>query len=223
MGLPVNYDACAIVVTNSLGEALNEKKTEASTSPSEIINCYAQDRCSNKVLTLKDRQQLIQLDANGVHSSKSLPSLLSFYVGMPVIIHTRNLSTDLGITNGSQGIVQQFFTAQCPLGFQYGVCVIVEFPYSKVQLSHLPPKHFPITPITWTFTTLLKDINNSQQKFRITRSQLPIQPAFAVIKEKLYQKLLLIYQMVDLLHMLLLPVQQPEKDYVSQNLSQYSS
>ena len=105
MGLPVNYDACAIVVTNSLREALNGKKTEASTSPSEIINCYAQDRCSNKVLTLKDCQQLIQLDANGVHSSKSLPSLLSFYVGMPVIIRTRNLSTDLGITNGSQGIV----------------------------------------------------------------------------------------------------------------------
>ena len=55
MGLPVNYDACAIVVTNSLREALNEKKTEASTSPSEIIDCYAQVRCSNKVLTLKDR------------------------------------------------------------------------------------------------------------------------------------------------------------------------
>ena len=180
MGLPANFDACAIVTTNSLREALNEKKTEVSSSLSEIINCYAQDKCSNKPLTLHDRQHLLQLDMNGMHSSKSLPNLISFYVGMPVILRTRNLSTDLGITNGSQGIVRQIFTEQCSLGFKYGSCVIVEFPYSKVHLSHLPPKHFPITPITWIFTTLLKDINNSQQKLRIIRSQLPIQPAFAV-------------------------------------------
>ena len=63
------------------------------------------------------------------------------------------------------------------MGFTYGVCVIVEFPQSRVQLSHLPPKHFPVTPITWTFTTLL---GNSRQKLRVVRSQLPIQPAFAV-------------------------------------------
>jgi len=180
MGMAINYNACAIVTTNSLREALNERKTEVSSLPSKIINCYAQDKCSNKVLTLEDCQQLVQLDMNGVQSNKSLPSLISFYIGMPVILRTRNLSTDLGITNGSQGIVRQIFTAQCPLGFKYGVCVIVEFPYSKVHLAHLPPKHFPITPITWNFTTLLKNIDNSQQKLRITRSQLPIQPAFAV-------------------------------------------
>lgn len=184
MGLDINYDACAIVVTNSLREALNEKKTEASCSRSQLMNCYALDKCSNRVLTLEDRQRLIQLDANGMGSSKSLPGSITFYVGMPVILRTRNLSTDLGITNGSQGIVRRIFTAECPLGLKYGVCVIVEFPYSKVDLSqhrwHLPPKHFPVTPITWTFTTLLKDSDNPGQKLRITRSQLPIQPAFAV-------------------------------------------
>ena len=63
------------------------------------------------------------------------------------------------------------------MGFTYGVCVIVEFPHNKVHLSHLPPKHFPVTPITWTFTTL---VGKSRQKLCIVRSQLPIQPAFSV-------------------------------------------
>ncbi|KAG9310716.1 hypothetical protein JVU11DRAFT_9315 [Chiua virens] len=48
---------------------------------------------------------------------QSLPSSVALYVGMPVILRLRNLSTDLGITNGSQGI-----------------------------LSDLPPKYFVVTP-----------------------------------------------------------------------------
>ena len=175
MGLPDNYNTCAIVVSNSLRQALNEKKAEACCSRSKLINCYALDKCMNTELTLDQRHRLISIDANGVQSSKSLPGLLLFYIGMPIILRTRNLSTDLGITNGSQGIVRSIFTAQCVMGFNYGVCVIVEFPHSKVNLSHLPPKHFPVTPITWTFTTLL---GSSRQKLCIVQSQLPIQPAF---------------------------------------------
>lgn len=188
MGLPDNYNACAIVVSNSLREALNEKKAEACCSRTKLINCYALDKCTNDELTLDHRRQLISIDANGVGSSKSLPGLISLYVGMPVILRTRNLSTELGITNGSQGIVRCIFTAQCPMDFTYGVCVIVEFPHSKVHLSHLPPKHFPVTPIIWTFTTLL---GNSRQKLRIVRSQLPIQPAFAVTGHSAQGKTLL--------------------------------
>ena len=177
MGLPDNYDACAIVITNSLHEALNEKKAEACCSRSNLTDCYALDKCTNDELTLDHRRQLIAMDANGMQSGKSLPGLISFYVRMPVILQTRNLSTDLGITNGSQGIVHHIFTALCPMGFTYGVCVIVEFPHNKVHLSHLPPKHFPVTPIMWTFTTL---VGKSRQKLCIVRSQLPIQPAFSV-------------------------------------------
>jgi len=39
------------------------------------------------------------------HDFVSLLSVVPLYVGMPVILHVRNLSTDLGITNGSQGIM----------------------------------------------------------------------------------------------------------------------
>ncbi|KAG1894375.1 uncharacterized protein F5891DRAFT_961688, partial [Suillus fuscotomentosus] len=105
----------------------------------------------------------MHLNFNNVKSSNALPGVIPLYVGMPVILRVRNISTYLGITNGSQGI-----------------CAIVEFPASKVQLSGLPPHFFPVVPMTWTFTTLLQDDQGNEHKLRITRHQLPIQPAFAV-------------------------------------------
>ncbi|KIK37428.1 hypothetical protein CY34DRAFT_57414, partial [Suillus luteus UH-Slu-Lm8-n1] len=46
-------------------------------------------------------------------------------------------------------------------------------------LMGLPKGIFPIMPVTWTFTTLLK-CNGSQKKVCITPHQVPIQPAYAV-------------------------------------------
>ncbi|KAG1829120.1 hypothetical protein EV424DRAFT_1317342, partial [Suillus variegatus] len=99
---------------------------------------------------------------------------------MPVILRLHNISTDLRITNGSQGVVRYISTAVCPVGLTYAKCVIVEFPGSKVQLSDLPATCFPVVPVSWTFTSLLKDENGLDRKVCITRYQLPIQPAFAV-------------------------------------------
>ncbi|KAF8426436.1 hypothetical protein L210DRAFT_869176, partial [Boletus edulis BED1] len=99
---------------------------------------------------------------------------------MPVILRLRNLSTDLGITNGSQGIVRKIFTRQCPVGLTYAVCAYVEFPHSRVNLTDLPPKVFIVTPVKWSFTTFLKQADGSEEKVKVTRTQLPIQPAFAV-------------------------------------------
>ena len=164
MGSPDNYDACAIVSTNALREALNKEKATASCSESGSICCYALDKCPNRQLTLQQCQQLINLDTNTIGSSKSLPGSILFYIGMPVILCIRNLSANLGICNRSQGIVRHIFTAECPLKFKYATCVIVEFPLSNVQLPHLLPKHFLITPITWIFTTILQEVDKSQHK-----------------------------------------------------------
>lgn len=40
-------------------------------------------------------------------------------------------------------------------------------------------RNFIITPVKWTFTTLLKQPQGETVKVRICRLQLPIQPAFA--------------------------------------------
>ncbi|KAG2134072.1 hypothetical protein DEU56DRAFT_700395, partial [Suillus clintonianus] len=62
----------------------------------------------------------------------------------------------------------------------YATSCIVEFPHSKLQLPDLPPKHFPISSVSWSFATLLTSESGEQYSHRITRKQLPIQPAFAV-------------------------------------------
>ena len=87
---------------------------------------------------------------------------------------------DLAITNGSQGYVRKISTSTTVDNLTYCTCVIVKFPDSKIQLLELPHGHFPITPISWRFTTLLPDENGKLRKVRITHHQLPIQPGFAV-------------------------------------------
>lgn len=68
----------------------------------------------------------------------------------------------------------------CPVGLVYAMCAVVEFLHSKVHVSGLPKTWFPVTQATWSFTTLLDKPDGSKEKNRVTRSQLPIQPAFAV-------------------------------------------
>ncbi|KAI6094669.1 hypothetical protein EDD17DRAFT_1497457, partial [Pisolithus thermaeus] len=144
-----------------------------------VTNCLALDKCSLRSLTLQEWHTLLALNVTSL--PQSLPPSIPMYVGMPVILRLRNLSTDLGITNGSQGIVRKIFTSVCPQGLTYATCVYVEFPNSKVQLSDLPKGYFTITPVKWTFTTLLtRPDSSTPDKVHISRSQLPIEPAFAV-------------------------------------------
>jgi hypothetical protein len=182
MGAPKNIDAAVIVATNNLREVVNKRKAEVSCGPNRLVSGYALDKCSHRSLTLLERQSLLRLNfGNTKHSNlQALPGMIPLYVGMPVILCMRNISTDLGITNGSQGTVHHIVTAVCPTGLTYVKCAIVHFPDSKVQLTELPEKHFPIIPVSWIFTTLLLNDEGLEDKVRITHHQLPIQPAFAV-------------------------------------------
>lgn len=173
-----NFDATAIVARNNLREVLNHHKASVAHGFQPIVHCLALDKCTHYALTLPEREVLLRLNVSSF--PQSLPGTIPLYVGMPVILRLRNLSTDLGITNGSQGIVQKIFSSTCPLGLRYATCIYVEFPHSKVKLDGLPPTYFIITPVKWMFTTLLKRHDGSQTKVRICRLQLPIQPAFAV-------------------------------------------
>ncbi|KAG1874167.1 hypothetical protein C8R48DRAFT_593611, partial [Suillus tomentosus] len=131
-------------------------------------------------LTQDVRQHLLGLDVTAFSSSGALPGFIPLYVGMPVILRSRNLSTDLGVTNGSQGIVCKIYTALCKNGFTYCTCALVNFTGSRVQIPGLPVGTFPITPISWSFTTLVPGSRDASSKLRVVRDQLPIQPAFAV-------------------------------------------
>ncbi|KAG1721368.1 uncharacterized protein EDB91DRAFT_1064429 [Suillus paluster] len=162
-----NYSASVIVATNALREAINGHKAEVSCGKGCLVSCYSLDKCSHKVLNGDECRKLIRLDMAALHSTQTLPGCLPLYVDMPVILCLRNLSTDLGITNGSQGFVRKILTENCPNGLPYATCVIVHFPLSKVQLSDLAPGDFPITPVSWMFTTLLQGSDGALEKLPI--------------------------------------------------------
>ncbi|KAG2151558.1 uncharacterized protein EDB93DRAFT_1083116 [Suillus bovinus] len=76
------------------------------------------------------QEYLLELDVSALTSASSLPGFIPLYVGMPVILCSRNLSTDLGIVNGSQGTVYKLYTMVCPSGFTCCTCALVYFPVS---------------------------------------------------------------------------------------------
>ena len=176
MCLSGKLNSTAIVSMNLLWEAINARKARANCSgPSSptLITCGARD----SILSGPNSNEIIRylLNLNMTKQEGALGGYIPLYVGMPVILRHKNISTELGITNGSQGTVRQIDMAITPAGITYGTCVIVHFPRSKAHFSNLPSQHFPITPITWKFTTKLDG-----ELIRISRQQLPLQPAFTV-------------------------------------------
>lgn len=91
----------------------------------------------------------------------ALPGRLSYYIGMPVILHSKNLLTDLKITNGTQGFLRHIELEEDEYGYVCAKYAIVEFPASTVKLEGLPRGCYPISPVTWTFK---HQIMNSQGK-----------------------------------------------------------
>jgi hypothetical protein len=182
MSAPVNFPAAAIVRTNLLRETLNLRKAQTNSAKTNrrLIVCAAMDKCATQTLTRLDREQLLNLNLTSSRLQNALPGFVPLYVGMPVVLRMKNISTDLGITNGSQGYVRQIYTSICPVGFTYCTCAIVEFPDSKVSLPGLPKGYFPILPTKWTFTTLLTTEDGTTVSIQLTRNQLPVQPGFAV-------------------------------------------
>jgi hypothetical protein len=182
MSLDHNFNATAIVRTNLLREVMNIRKAQTNCSkfkiPLTIIT--ALDSSSTTSLTDTHLQRLLHLDLSSSNIKDALPGFLPLYIGMPVILKCKNISTDLGITNGSQGFVRDFHSVLTSTNFRFCTCALVEFPDSKVNLPGLPSHFFPITPVKSNFATSLTSDNGEKMKVKITRQQLPIQPAFAV-------------------------------------------
>lgn len=162
------FDATAIVSMNNVHESLNNEKVCVGSSQSgnkkSLIVCHALNICSCQPLDLSDQHRLLHLNVSSNGSSEVLPGSIPFYIDMPIILQCRNLSTDLGITNGSQGYVKKIFTNVCAAGLTYATCIIAKFPDSKVRLKDLLPQYFPITPISCSFTTNIDSADKGTQK-----------------------------------------------------------
>ena len=183
MSTDENFNATAIVPINLLRQTMNLRKAESNCFRYKLrlTTCAAVDTCSTSKLSQKQHDDLLRLDMSSSKLMDALPGFLPLYVGMPIVLKSKNISTDLGITNGSQGYVRQFHTNINSMNFTYCSCALIEFPDSRVNLPNLPHGYFPITPVSTSFVTELPQTEyEPKRKVKITRTQLPIQPAFAV-------------------------------------------
>ena len=183
MSLPEYASAAAIVRTNLLRETLNVRKAQENckNDANKLTICAALDTCLTRDLSRPEWEQLLNLNMSSSKLKDALPGFIPLYISMPIVLRSKNISTDLGITNGSQGIVHKICTKICPAGLTYCTSVLVEFPDSKIALPDLPKGHFPITPVKSTFSTMLTSSDGTKFTIRLTRSQVPVQPGFAVM------------------------------------------
>ena len=73
-----------------------------------LTNCAAVDTCSTLVLSQQQQQSLLHLDMTSSNLRDALPGFLPLYINMPIVLRCKNISTDLGITNGSHGYIRHF-------------------------------------------------------------------------------------------------------------------
>jgi hypothetical protein len=132
------------------------------------------------------------------NKTELFPGLLPFVPAMPVLI-TDNIECELGLSNGTQGIFRELiYDDQEDLGslkaksdvfpsntlyIRKPLYVLVEINTSQVEtdLDGLPPKLISI--FKQLFGSLFERVQGGKkipETIRITRTQLPIMPAFAI-------------------------------------------
>ena len=131
-------------------------------------------------------------------STGQLPGELPLFVGMPIYI-SNNVATELGLTNGTSGIVKAICLrngetiSEEDIGFHHVQfndldCIIVELNDVSVKpLRGLQPNQIPIFPITGKpFDIVLKHPNRKvkNKKISVKRKHFPIVPRFSVTAHK---------------------------------------
>ena len=141
-------ESTVIVHRNITWQHLNKAKADSLTSSSvfpELLRCTAWHTIGKKIATAEVQSHLEQIT-----TGDGLPPHLDLYIGAPVVLRNRNLSQELRITNGAQGIVRGILREVMSPGScaSSATVALVEFESSPVKFSHLPTGYFPITPIS---------------------------------------------------------------------------
>ncbi len=151
--------------------------------------CEALDRVSNsKRIVSNDlpscsRDQLLKVDVTRKHNGAiNLPGIIPLYIGMPVVLREKNISTDLGVTNGATGTVRHLVLKPISVVGERAVVdvIFVHFESCPVQLQGLPKGVVPLIPVSSSFKATLQMDGKGEEAEQITRYQLCVQPGFAI-------------------------------------------
>src|SRR6266478_9163710 len=179
--LKIFPESTIIVHRNITCQHLNKVKADSLTSSSlspKLIRCTAKHTIGKQIVTAEVQNHLEQIS-----TADGLPPHLDLYIGAPVVLRNRNISQELRITNGAQGIVRGILKEEMSpdSSTSYAMVALVEFESSPVKLSHLPTGYFPITPISSRIRASMHNpLTNSSFSILAMRHQLPIQLAFAI-------------------------------------------
>ncbi len=172
-------EAVAVVRTNLLRHSINSYKAKSNAEGKRLITCCALDKVRGHIVPEEYRGDLLDRDVSSLMNKGALPGRLSYYIGMPVILRSKNISTDLKITNGAQGFLRHVETERDQYGYIYAKYAIVEFPSSSVELPGLPKGCFPISPVSWSFKHQIVNPQGKTVNVSIMREQMPFQGGFA--------------------------------------------
>ena len=182
-------DTPIIVPSNELSTAINNLFTTRHSLVRPVYVCQAKDYIGK----IKDGKPISKSTAKFIKkmpatSTQGLPTELQFFIGMPVMV-TRNLYTELGITNGTTGIIRSVHFNKPIDNDNNGLIYLVHQPtYIVVELKDismkplegLPPNHVPIYPQTTGIQ--IKVPNKKRETFN--RRQFPLVPRFSITAHK---------------------------------------
>jgi hypothetical protein len=184
MSQPPYNDAVAIVSTNLLRETINMKKATANCQNTEKLTvCAADDTIEGYTLTESAHSHLLRMDISHFTNDGALPGLLPLYEGMPVILRYKNISTELGIVNGAQGVLRKLLTYHNSSNMTCMKAAIIELPKSKIQLSDLPPKYCILEPTSWSISLSInidpEAENSNPEKHKLHRMYIACKQVFS--------------------------------------------
>ena len=181
-----------IVPGNELRHSINlhHIKKHASSTAEHVLVCESSDSTKHGHLT-KDQEKA----TSGLYNTQTggLSGKLPIFLGMPVYL-TKNISTELGLTNGTKGVVRKIYlkdtdkNINMSSGCEFSVlksqpeCVIMEInePVGK-GLTNLQSCQFPVFPERSSFQIKLP---MCKRLVSVNRTQLPLEPAYSCTGHK---------------------------------------
>jgi hypothetical protein len=150
-------------------------KATALVEKSKLIVCAARDfKSSGEALEGKEQDTHLLFDFASLISSGGLPSFIPLAVGMTIVLRTRNISSDLKISNGSVGIIIALFSSSNG-EYRSADGAVVHFPASPVQLPGLPAGCIFLRPESKPYSVIQEGV-----KVSFRREQMLVEPAYAV-------------------------------------------
>ncbi|KAJ7881840.1 hypothetical protein B0H13DRAFT_2235519 [Mycena leptocephala] len=171
-------DAPVIVATKVVRDVINMRMTrDFAQSTGQALKTYkSMDRFKRQSVPDEMQKRLWK-----VRSKLTKDSLgeLPLVIGMRVII-TENIAIKASVVNGSEGIVREIKYEEDKEGNRFLKCVYVTIEGAEVRAHGIESDWIPIFPVSTSF-----EYRSSEgAKYTITRSQVPLLPAYAFVDYK---------------------------------------